>query len=188
METSKEQTVKDLGNRIAQAVSLVRSSYVVISVLALLGTSLWAPLWWLLVLVPVLWVGYYGCLVLTGIYIGATTSQEEWDAVKEAEGIEDFNKIVASGELDADNPDHVEAAKRAGVQLATVVSVSEEIACRYMDNEIPEWIDIKTTNGVNRCHFDSIAETDPQTGACVLPEEEGYIVFKDAVFKKSSST
>lgn len=141
---------------------------------------------WLLLLAPLVW----GCTILilmffAGIYLAATSDTEELESALELD-VHRFNQL-AQGRLDPGNPEHVEAGKRIGIILGTVVAVSPEIAARYLDQVVPEWVEVQTESGITRLHFDSVAARDPKTGDFITPSEEGAALINGVIFKKAST-
>ncbi len=160
--------------------------------LATLAVVIWAywvgtyvSLWWLL-LTPLVWgITFIIVMFFVGMYIAATSDPGELELPKTMP-LDSFDGAF-TGKLDPDNPEHVKEAEKEGLLLGRIVAVSSEIACRYLGEEVPEWLDVSTGEGTIRLHFDSVAPRDG-AGNFLPTGEVGTALINGVIYKRQAES
>lgn len=172
--------------RIAKVVAKTRALWAMSMVAASLTTAIWLPLWWLLPLVVLGIVTYYGSLLLAALYLSFTIDREEVSAAAQEDYLQEFNQRLARGD-DLFTPENQELAQKAGVFASPAVSKSPEIVGRFRDFNIYEWIEVPQRDGtVIHLKFHSVAPHD-QFGNAAVPDEEGVALFEGSLYRQQDA-
>jgi len=154
--------------RIESAVERVRSIWAVCMSAAIVWVLFTQPLWWLLPLIGIGVVTYFGSLYVTGVFLAMIIPRDELQAA-----------IAQSELLERD------AISSTGLEVGEIAETSEPIG-RYMDLPIFEWVDILEERGkVRRYVFEHVTPKD-QVGNLLLSNKIGFAHYSGCTYKAST--
>lgn len=79
-----------------------------------------------------------------------------------------------------------DALAEEGKELVQILNMADTYACRYMDMDIPAWVEFKHDDEVRRFEFDRIAQKD-EGGNPIIPIEEGkeFVVVAGVAYSRA---
>lgn len=163
--------------RIGAAVERARALWAVAMSVAILWIIFTQPLWWLLPLVLVGVVSYFGVLLVTGVLMTIILPHDEVQLAAQEQRLRELGTI--------ENPTP-EDILRAGIKVGEIVAVSEVIG-RFGEIDIHDWVDIRTgPEKTERFVFEQVTPRD-QGGNLLMPAKNGYACLNGLTYKLSST-
>lgn len=165
-----------------------RSTFLVVSIIAIVFT-IWHQNWMgLIFLGPILVITYFAGLWLTGQVLSLIVSKDLLREEFQTKRIQLINEKLESGELTVDDPKLAAEMERAGLRPLSVITGKGPIFGRQFDADLHEWIDAKEgKHGVGRYTFVGQAQWE-EDGTVSIPkshESSLYLVLDGVLYERT---
>ena len=176
-----------LDTLVGRVVEGYRSVFMVTSVIAIVMTVAQQNWIGLIALIPMLIVGYFAGLWVTGQVLSIFISKDLLRDEFQTRRIQVLNEKLESGELTADDPRLAEEMVRAGLRPLSLITEKGPIFGRQYDADLHEWIDAKEGDaGVGRYVYKGRAIFDTD-GTVSIPDQDIknlYLVLDGVLYER----
>lgn len=173
--------------RIAQAVDRTQTRWSVFMVVAVILTFIFLPIIWLLALIPIGFITYYGSLSVMAWNLTKELNSETWS--KHALNVEKLNELHARLEAGDIQPGEelVRLLRESGLtEMAPVMELGPEIGV-FQDHKMYDWVSLTNpdTEETHRYEYSGPLAVDAEGNLLNAKDGFGYTIVDGIVYERA---